>query len=88
MPPHPAPTAPPTADTAAVKASLREQFPGWQIIPTDRGRWWGVREPLPIGDDGAVNDHGQTSVVIAETPDELRERLAAADPRPNHRERS
>ncbi|TDC00993.1 hypothetical protein [Actinomadura bangladeshensis] len=29
-----------------VKARLREEFPGWSIIRTDRGRWWATRGPL------------------------------------------
>jgi hypothetical protein len=33
-----------TAEEA--KAKLQEEFPGWSIIYTNRGRWWATRGPL------------------------------------------
>ncbi|KAB2342157.1 hypothetical protein [Actinomadura rudentiformis] len=28
-----------------VKAALREEFPDWSIIASDKGRWWATRGP-------------------------------------------
>ncbi|MFI6517573.1 hypothetical protein ACIBF1_18605 [Spirillospora sp. NPDC050679] len=86
MPSPTAPTAHHYARSAArddvvetVKGALRHQFPGWRIIATDRGRWVGVRDPLPTDEHGRVLDTGQTSAVEACTPYELQQRLAGAD---------
>jgi hypothetical protein len=62
--------APPSTDQ--IKADLREEFPGWNIIRSDRGRWWATRGPLTRECLNRVSD------VDADTPEGLRDRIREA----------
>ena len=53
-----------------IKAQLRAEFPGWNILYTDRRRWWATRGPKP----GTQVNNGE-SCLEADTADELRELL-------------
>ncbi|WP_067483732.1 hypothetical protein [Actinomadura hibisca] len=50
---------------------LREEFPDWSIIITDRDRWWATRGPLPRDQAGEVAD------LEDDTADGLRIKLQA-----------
>ncbi|WP_210748142.1 hypothetical protein [Actinomadura latina] len=54
-----------------VKARFREEFPGWSIIRTDRGRWWATRGPL------TREDLNREASADADTPEQLAERIRA-----------
>lgn len=54
-----------------VKARLREEFPGWSIIRSDRGRWWATRGPLLRAD---LNREASAD---AGTPEQLAEQIRA-----------
>jgi hypothetical protein len=32
--------------TEEAKARLKDEFPGWSIICSNRGRWWATRGPM------------------------------------------
>ncbi|GAA4081728.1 hypothetical protein [Actinomadura miaoliensis] len=57
-------------DISRIKAALREEFPGWSILHTDRHRWWATRGPKP----GEQVNNGE-SALDADTPEELRRLL-------------
>lgn len=60
-----------TAPIAETKASLHAEFPGWSVIFTrDTLRWWAMRIPKPRP------PHPRVTEVVADTPDELRARVA------------
>jgi hypothetical protein len=61
----------PDAAAEEAKARLREEFPGWSIIRTDRGRWWGTRGPL------VREDLNQQASAEADTPEALAEAIRA-----------
>ncbi|MFD0903587.1 hypothetical protein [Actinomadura sediminis] len=54
---------------AEIKASLETEFPGWRVMQTDRGRWWGLCGPLP------ADRRKEQDVVEADTPEDLRHKL-------------
>ncbi|TYK47143.1 hypothetical protein [Actinomadura decatromicini] len=56
-------------DVQQAKEKLRAEFPKWNIIRTDTGKWWGTRGPLTREDLSGVAD------VSADTPDELAEAI-------------
>ncbi|WP_242902646.1 hypothetical protein [Actinomadura terrae] len=58
-------------DVERAKARLREEFPGWSIIYTDRGRWWATR-PTAVDEDPPRAESG---TLDADTPDDLRAEL-------------
>lgn len=35
-----------TSDVEQAKAQLKVEFPGWNIIRSNRGRWWATRGPM------------------------------------------
>lgn len=67
-----------TQDAAAEKAALREEFPGWSFIHTDRDRWWATRNPERTSQARRLADF-RKSAVDADTPEELRALLKDAD---------
>lgn len=62
-----------TANLDQVKAELHASFPGWNMIHTDRGRWWATRQPEK-DDCGRLVEHSVTAVE-ADTADQLRAEL-------------
>ncbi|WP_067471574.1 hypothetical protein [Actinomadura hibisca] len=60
-----------SAPDRAEQQKLREEFPGWSIIITDRDRWWATRGPLPRDQAGEVAD------LEDDTADGLRAKLQA-----------
>lgn len=55
---------------AQTRRALRAEFPGWNILYTDRQRWWATRGPKP----GTQVNNG-ASALDADTPEQLRELL-------------
>jgi hypothetical protein len=60
-----------TDDVERVKAELRNEFPGWSIIVTDRGRWWATRGPL------VREELNEQASADADTPEGLAKRIRA-----------
>lgn len=60
----------PISDEQA-KAELKREFPGWNIICSSEGRWWGQRFPLTREQFNRVN------MVDADTCEALRAALTA-----------
>ncbi|NDU77540.1 hypothetical protein GWI34_33715 [Actinomadura sp. DSM 109109] len=52
-------------------ARLKDEFPGWSSIYTDRGRWWATRGPL------TREILNRPSDVSADTPEALAEAIIA-----------
>jgi hypothetical protein len=69
----------PATDVDRAKAALREEFPAWSIIYTDRGRWWAIKRPVinPVT-RRLVIGRGRTEFE-ADTPELLRERLRGVE---------
>ncbi|GAA2397978.1 hypothetical protein GCM10010191_00810 [Actinomadura vinacea] len=67
----------PVDGVEAPKRELADDFPGWSIIHTDRGRWWAIRLPVMNRSTGwpATFD---VSEVEADTAELLREKLTEA----------
>ena len=65
------PDAPSGADDD-LKRMLRKRFPGWNIVRSDKGRWWAFRVPPP----DAMN---RASDVDADTPTGLYLKLCDID---------
>ncbi|TDC81850.1 hypothetical protein [Actinomadura sp. 7K507] len=61
-----------TSTPAVAKAALKEDFPDWRIIVSDKGRWWGQLWPLPRDQFNRVN------LVDADTAEGLRAELDRA----------
>ncbi|WP_131738638.1 hypothetical protein [Actinomadura roseirufa] len=55
------------------KARLVDEFPGWNFINTDTGRWWAIREPKAGRRSNVVTE------LATDTADELAELLREAD---------
>ncbi|WP_141579642.1 hypothetical protein [Actinomadura sp. WMMA1423] len=65
-------TVPNETTNADAKARLKDEFPDWSIIHTDRGRWWATRGPLTRAILNRVAD------VSADTPEGLADRIREA----------
>ncbi|MFC9976173.1 hypothetical protein ACFVH6_35295 [Spirillospora sp. NPDC127200] len=59
-----------TPPERAEQQKLRDEFPGWSIIITDRGRWWATCGPLPRDQAGIAD-------LEDDTADGLRAKLRA-----------
>lgn len=57
-----------------MKTQLRQEYPDWSIITTDRGRWWATRGPQP----GEQVNNG-IAALDADSPDQLRALLIQAE---------
>lgn len=61
----PATTQPPTL----TKDDLKDRHPGWNIIRSAQGRWWGQQFPVPR------ERAGEHNMVDADSPEALDEKL-------------
>lgn len=59
-----------TPSDSEAKTALKEEFPGWNIICSAEGRWWGQRFPVPR------ELFNQPNVFDADTAAGLRAKLA------------
>ncbi|WP_344903881.1 hypothetical protein [Actinomadura meridiana] len=59
-----------------IKAALRDEFPGWSFIHTDKRRWWAMRDVQR--DDFGRRFKPVPSDFDADTPDQLRAALREA----------
>ncbi|MGI5201645.1 hypothetical protein ACQEU6_08695 [Spirillospora sp. CA-108201] len=64
-------TAEETVTPEEAKAKLQAEYPGWNIIYTNRGRWWATRGPLTRA---LLN---RPADVSADTPEGLAEKIRA-----------
>ncbi|TDD84322.1 hypothetical protein [Actinomadura rubrisoli] len=67
---------PKVADPAEAKAWLRDAHPGWSIVRSDRGRWWGFLDTRLRGKDAVPT---RITDVNADTAEQLHELLDAAE---------
>lgn len=59
----------PDVPAEEAKARLKDEFPEWSIIYSNRGRWWATRGPL-------LNENfDQPGDVSADTPEDLAEAI-------------
>ena len=61
-----------TPDVEQAKAQLKEEFPGWNIIHSNRGRWWATRGPM------TRDILNRTSDLDADTAEGLADKIRAA----------
>ncbi|WP_433465809.1 hypothetical protein [Spirillospora sp. CA-128828] len=52
-----------------IKDALRDEFPAWSIIRSDRGRWWANRGPL------VSETLSEQACVDADSAEELRDKI-------------
>lgn len=66
---------PDQGDSADAKARLAAEHPDWNIICSDRGRWWANRGPL------VAEKLSDRATVDADTPEDLAEKIRAMSAR-------
>lgn len=58
------------------KASLKQEFPDWNIVYSSEGRWWAFLDPRRQRKGASSN---RVTAVDADTSEVLRERLAEVE---------